>query len=143
MTMPNNLDQLNQYQEKMNQQNQAYKRRTKPIVALDYQEENGLLYPKIMLMAGNHELNKREMMIQEYLKENQAALYHELYLSGELMIYLKNKEEQLKMKEQKIFHELLQQRVDQLPTELLQRTRIINQLKEQAHETALKDLLPL
>ncbi|WP_425387103.1 TnpV protein [Enterococcus pallens] len=94
-------------------------------------------------MAGNHELNKREMMIQEYLKENQAALYHELYLSGELMIYLKNKEEQLKMKEQKIFHELLQQRVDQLPTELLQRTRIINQLKEQAHETALKDLLPL
>ncbi|MFR6671208.1 MAG: TnpV protein [Enterococcus avium] len=94
-------------------------------------------------MAGNHELSKQEMMIQEYLQENQATLYHELYLSGELMIYLKNKEEQLKTKEQKIFQELLQQRVDQLPTELLHRTQVINQLKEQAHEMTLEDLLPV
>ncbi|HFJ5925057.1 TnpV protein [Enterococcus faecium] len=143
MTMQSNLAQINQYQEKMNQQNQAYNRRTEPIVMLDYKEENGLLYPKMTEMAGNHELSKQEMMIQEYLQENQAALYHELYLSGELMIYLKNKEEQLKTKEQRIFQELLQQRSGQLPTELLHRTQVINQLKEQAYEMTLEDLLPV
>ncbi|WP_407856204.1 TnpV protein [Enterococcus sp. N48-9.1] len=141
--MLNNLDQINQYQEKMNKQNQAYKRRTKPIVTLNYEEENGLLYPKMNQMAGNHELSKQEMMIQRYLQENQTALYHELYLSGELMTYLKNKEEQLKVREQKIFEELLQQKMNQLPTELLQRTQVINQLKEQAHEITMVDLLPV
>ncbi|WP_376713424.1 TnpV protein [Enterococcus dongliensis] len=94
-------------------------------------------------MAGNHELSKQEMMIQRYLQENQTALYHELYLSGELMTYLKNKEEQLKVREQKIFEELLQQKMNQLPTELLQRTQVINQLKEQAHEITMVDLLPV
>ncbi|EOS7974969.1 TnpV protein, partial [Enterococcus hirae] len=97
------LDQINHYQEKMNQVNQEYKRRTRPIVNLNYQKkEDGLLYPQISTMRENHKLSQQELMIQEYLQENNPTLYHELFLTGELMIYLKSKRQEMKDKERKI-----------------------------------------
>ncbi|EMF0091836.1 TnpV protein [Enterococcus hirae] len=138
------LDQINHYQEKMNQVNQEYKRRTRPIVNLNYQKkEDGLLYPQISTMRENHKLSQQELMIQEYLQENNPTLYHELFLTGELMIYLKSKRQEMKDKERKIFTELLQEKINQLPKDLIQRTREINQLKEQAHELMMKEILPI
>ncbi|ENZ5600357.1 TnpV protein [Enterococcus hirae] len=94
-------------------------------------------------MTDNHKLTQQELMIQEYLQENNPTLYHELFLTGELMIYLKNKKEEMKSLERKIFTELLQEKINQLPKDLIQRTREINQLKEQAHELMMKEILPI
>ncbi|EON3042013.1 TnpV protein [Enterococcus hirae] len=94
-------------------------------------------------MRENHKLSQQELMIQEYLQENNPTLYHELFLTGELMIYLKSKRQEMKDKERKIFTELLQEKINQLPKDLIQRTREINQLKEQTHELMMKEILPI
>ncbi|OJG41133.1 hypothetical protein RV02_GL001220 [Enterococcus gilvus] len=141
--MANNLDKLEEYNQQQKQINQEYPRRTEPILQMNYQEKDGLMYPEVAKLVQNHDLTPAEKTIQLYLEEQRPTLYQELKLTGLLMIYLNQKQQEIQTKEQTEYLKQMEAIAPTLPKDLLQRTRKLNQLKQQIHETVLQQILPM
>uniref|UniRef100_UPI0036F42BE6 TnpV protein n=1 Tax=Enterococcus hulanensis TaxID=2559929 RepID=UPI0036F42BE6 len=141
--MANNLEKLEEYQQQQKQINQEYPRRTEPILQMNYQEKDGLMYPEVAKLVQNHELTPVEKTIQQYLEEQRPTLYQELKITGQLMIYLNQKQQEIQTKEQTEYLKQMETIAPTLPKDLLQRTRKLNQLKQQIHETVLAQMMPI
>ncbi|MGX7302668.1 TnpV protein [Enterococcus gilvus] len=101
------------------------------------------MYPEVAKLVQNHDLTPAEKTIQLYLEEQRPTLYQELKLTGLLMIYLNQKQQEIQTKEQTEYLKQMEAIAPTLPKDLLQRTRKLNQLKQQIHETVLQQILPM
>ncbi|WP_427814937.1 TnpV protein (plasmid) [Enterococcus sp. 22-H-5-01] len=138
----NEQDKLMAYQEEMNNQNQQNNRRKEPIIQPTYQAtENGTQEPLFMEMTDNHPLSHNEQAILRFLQESKPNLYHELYLTGELMTYLKQQETRMEQRKNQLYQELLQKQESQLPTDFMKRTQALNQIKWTVQEMIQAEFL--
>ncbi|WP_420863126.1 TnpV protein [Tissierella carlieri] len=111
----------------------------KPLVELEYQEKDGIMYPQIEVE--NMPLGKYGMIFHNYLKENHEKRFTWLMMNGDLMDICRHVEKEAKEKFNLLEKQLLEKDPIPNPMDTYESYRHRDMIRREAEEIVLKEIV--